>query len=78
MLALEDDDGWKENDKEYKKVGIAFIWDKNAASEVNSDLKLKGIEIPRLFGVEDKIIFEAAYHLNKIDKQMNYFDKVSF
>ena len=74
---MDENDDWRKAEKEYKKVGIAFIWDKQAGDEVNSALKLKAVEIPRMFGETEKVSFEATYHINKIDKQMQYFDKVS-
>jgi len=73
---LDENDDWRKSEKEYKKVGIAFIRDKEAGEEVNEALKLKAVEIPRLFGEQDKISFESTYHINKIDKQMQFFDKV--
>jgi len=75
ILLLDETDGWKSSEKEHLKVGVAFIWEKEN-EEVNMELKLKGIEIPRLFSPESKIVFETSNHLNKIDKQFQYFDKV--
>lgn len=75
---LDEEDGWKTNENEYLKIGIAFVREKDSGEEMDSELKLKGIEIQRLFGNEVKITFEAAYHLNKIEKQFQYFDKVRF
>jgi len=78
ILLLDENDEWRKKEKEYKKVGLAFIWDKQAGDEVNAALKLKAVEIPRMFGETEKISFEATYHINKIDKQMQYFDKKNF
>jgi len=78
ILLLDENDEWRKKEKEYKKVGLAFIWDKQAGDEVNAALKLKAVEIPRMFGETEKVSFEATYHINKIDKQMQYFDKKNF
>jgi len=74
-LLLDESDNWRGYEKEHLKVGLAFVWEKEN-EEINTELKLKGIEIPRLFSADSKLIFETSSHINKIDKQFQYFDKV--
>ena len=77
MLMLDEEDEWRNSEKEYLKMGIVFIWEKGENTGLNEELKIKSLEIQRAIGEGKKLLIEAAYHINKIDKQMQYFDKVS-
>lgn len=77
MLILDEEDDWASGEKENIKIGIGFIWQDAQASELNNTLKFKAIEIPTWFSNDKRLTFEPVYHLNKIDKQLQYFNKVT-
>lgn len=76
MLALDDQDGWKAFANQRKKIGIAIIWDRES-EDVNQKLKLKGLQLLKEFKDTEGLTVEPSFHLNKIDKQLQYFDKVT-
>jgi hypothetical protein len=75
MLALEEDESWKEVLFQRRKIGIAIIWEKDN-QDLNSKLKLKGLQLLKEFKDTEGLTIEPSFHLNKIDKQLQYFDKV--
>jgi hypothetical protein len=77
MLAIEEGSDWKIAANEKIKLGIAIILEKDE-NDLNQRMRLNGLSLMRNFESEGNLIIEHAYQYNKIDKQIQYFDKVCF
>ncbi len=76
IMTLDEEDGWRDSEKERLKVGIGFVWEKEENKVRNVEMKFKGLEIQAMFSLDSKVVLEFSTDFKKIDKQMQYFDKV--